>query len=78
MDILFSETQWVLVVPFSYHKYSLIWEGSIANLAINVAIIFYAEKRFVSTVFEMSPARASQTTPQKPAIPDKPRIADQV
>ena len=34
------------------------------------------EKGVVLTVFEMSPARASQTTPQKPAIPDKPRIAD--
>jgi len=35
---------------------------------------FEVEKGVVSTVFEMSPARASQTTPQKPAIPDKPRI----
>ncbi len=26
----------------------------------------------------MSPARASQTTPQKPAIPDKPGIAAQI
>jgi len=36
---------------------------------------FEVEKGVVSTVFEMSPARSSQTTPQKPAIPDKPKIA---
>jgi len=36
---------------------------------------FEIEKGVVSTVFEMSPARASQATSQKPAMPDKPRIA---